>query len=169
MTNHHVIAGATTASVTDLGNGRTYPAVVVGVDSTDDLAVLQARGAAGLHVAPLGTSSDVGAGDPVVAIGNAGGVGGAPSAVSGTVLALGQQVLARSDGSGTAQTLSGMIEVSAAVRPGDSDGPLVDRGGRVIGIDTAATVPSATDAGTLGYATPIDRALQILRTSGIVT
>ena len=48
LTNNHVIEGATAVSVTDVGNGRTYQATVVGYDETHDIAVLQLRGASGL-------------------------------------------------------------------------------------------------------------------------
>jgi S1-C subfamily serine protease len=166
LTNDHVITGATSISVTDIGNHRTYVATVVGQDSADDVAVLHARGASGLHVAPLGTSAGVAAGDPVLAIGNAGGTGGTPSTASGTVVATDQPVTARND-DGSQNTLTGMIEVRAAIRPGDSGGPLVNSAGKVVGIDTAATTETKADTDVRGYAIPIDRALQILQTAGI--
>src|SRR5262249_52267922 len=78
-TNHHVAAGATAITVTDVANGRTYTATVLGYDRTHDIAVLRLKGASGLAVAPLGDSSTVKVGDAVVAVGNAGGVGGRPS------------------------------------------------------------------------------------------
>jgi S1-C subfamily serine protease len=166
LTNEHVIAGATAITVTDLGNGRRYTATVVGQDSADDIAVLQARGASGLRIAPLGTSSGVAAGDAVVAVGNAGGQGGTPSAVAGTVVATDQPVIAQ-DETGARQTLTGMLEVRAAIEPGDSGGPLVDAGGQVVGMDTAATPGTSGAAGVRGYAIPIDRVEQVLRAAGI--
>ena len=75
LTNNHVINGATSVSVTDIGNGKTYKATVVGYDESKDVAVLQLTGASGLTVANLGDSSTVGVGNSVVALGNAEGAG----------------------------------------------------------------------------------------------
>ena len=72
LTNNHVIDGATSIKVTDIGNGRTYTAKVVGYDATQDVAVIQLQNASGLTVASLGDSSTVQTGDNVVALGNAG-------------------------------------------------------------------------------------------------
>ena len=57
LTNNHVINGATSIKVTDIGNGRTYTATVVGYDATQDVAVIQLQNASGLTVASLGNSS----------------------------------------------------------------------------------------------------------------
>ncbi|HVA06036.1 MAG TPA: trypsin-like peptidase domain-containing protein, partial [Acidimicrobiales bacterium] len=73
LTNNHVIEGATTISVTDVGNGKTYSASVVGYDRSQDIAVLQLHGASGLQTAALGKSSTVSVGQGVVGVGNAGG------------------------------------------------------------------------------------------------
>src|SRR5579862_7599573 len=72
LTNNHVINGATSISVTDIGNGKTYKATVVGYDASQDIAVLQLAGASGLTTASTGDSSAVSVGDSVVALGNAG-------------------------------------------------------------------------------------------------
>ena len=72
LTNNHVINGATSVTVTDIGNGKTYPATVVGYDAAHDIAVLKATGASGLQTASLGDSGTVKVGDTVVALGNAG-------------------------------------------------------------------------------------------------
>src|SRR5271170_4966599 len=76
LTNNHVINGATSVSVTDIGNGKTYAATVVGYDESQDVAVLQLTGASGLTVANIGDSSTVGVGNSVVALGNAEGLDG---------------------------------------------------------------------------------------------
>src|SRR6266496_2230374 len=70
LTNNHVIDGATSIKVTDVGNGRTYSAKVVGYDKTRDVAVLQLVNASGLRIVSL-SSSGVQAGEKVVALGNA--------------------------------------------------------------------------------------------------
>ena len=87
LTNNHVIDGATSISVTDVGNHQTYTASVVGYDRTGDVAVLQLKNASGLQTANLGNSSGVSVGENIVGIGNAGGTGGTPSAAGGTVTA----------------------------------------------------------------------------------
>src|SRR5262249_59362171 len=84
LTNNHVINGATSVSVTDIGNGKTYKATVVGYDASHDIAVLQLSGASGLTTAATGDSSAVRVGDKVVGLGNAGGRGGAPAGGAGT-------------------------------------------------------------------------------------
>ena len=139
LTNNHVINGATSISVTDVGNGKTYKATVVGYDESHDIAVLQLSGASGLTTATTGNSSTVQVGDKVVALGNAGGVGGTPIVAEGAVTALNQSITASDEGSGTSEQLSGLIETNADIQAGDSGGPLVNSHGQIIGIDTAAS------------------------------
>ncbi|HEX4094813.1 MAG TPA: trypsin-like peptidase domain-containing protein [Trebonia sp.] len=139
LTNNHVINGATSVSVTDIGNGKTYKATVVGYDESKDVAVLQLTGASGLTVADIGDSSTVGLGNSVVALGNAEGLGGTPSVATGTVTALNQSITASDDSSGTSEQLTGLIETNAGIEPGDSGGPLVNSHGQVVGMDTAAS------------------------------
>ena len=162
LTNNHVIDGATTISATDVGNGKTYRATVVGYDRSADIAVIQLSGASGLKTSALGDSSKVTIGDTVVAIGNAGGVGGTPSAAGGSVVALNQQITATDEDGGSSERLGGLIEVNADVQSGDSGGPLVNSAGRVIGVDAAASAGfSFRSSGGQGYAIPINRALAI--------
>ncbi len=139
LTNNHVINGATSVSVTDIGNGKTYKATVVGYDDSKDVAVLQLTGASGLTVATLGDSSTVGVGNSVVALGNAEGLGGTPSVATGSVTALDQSITASDESSGTSEQLTGLIETNAGIQPGDSGGPLVNTHGQVVGMDTAAS------------------------------
>ena len=63
LTNNHVIDGATSISVTDVGNQKTYTASVVGYDRTKDIAVLQLHNASGLQTATLGNSSNASVGE----------------------------------------------------------------------------------------------------------
>jgi len=161
LTNNHVIRGATAIRVTDLDNGRTYRASIVGYDASADIAVLQLKSASGLKTIPLGDSSTLKVGDAVTALGNAGGVGGHPSSATGTITALGRS-LAAGDENGASEQLSGLIETSAPLEPGDSGGPLLDSAGKAIGMDTAASAslffqPQATQ----GYAIPINTATAI--------
>ena len=139
LTNNHVINGATSISVTDIGNGKTYKAAVVGYDESKDIAVLQLTGASGLTVDTFGDSSSVSVGDSVVGIGNAGGVGGTPSTAAGEVTALNQSITASDESSGSSEQLSGLIETDADIQSGDSGGSLVNSSGEIIGVDTAAS------------------------------
>ena len=168
LTNNHVIDGATSISVTDIGNKKTYTASVVGYDRTKDIAILQLHNASGLQTATLGNSSNASVGEDVVGVGNAGGTGGTPSAAGGTVTALNQSITASDDGDGTSEQLSGLIETNADIQPGDSGGALVDTSGDVLGIDTAASAgfsfqSNDQSSGTQGFAIPIDAALSIAK------
>jgi S1-C subfamily serine protease len=158
LTNNHVISGATDISAFDVGNGQTYAVDVVGYNRTADVAVLQLRGAGGLPTANIGGGVSVG--DPVVALGNAGGQGGTPSAVAGKVLALNQTVSATDTLTGAEETLGGLIQADAAIRPGDSGGPMVNNAGQVIGMNTAAT-DSYKMSGGQGFAIPIGTAMAV--------
>jgi S1-C subfamily serine protease len=151
LTNNHVITGATSIKATDVGNGRTYAATVVGYDRTDDVAVIQLQGASGLATVSYGNSSQVTTGSQVVALGNAGGKGGTPAVAAGTVTALNQSITASDESSGSSEQLTGMIETNADIQPGDSGGPLVNSAGQVIGMDTAASSGSDSPSGQSPY------------------
>jgi S1-C subfamily serine protease len=167
ITNNHVINGATTVSVTDVGNGKTYKATVVGYDETDDIAVLQLQAASGLSTATLGDSSTAAVGESIVAIGNAGGAGGTPSTAGGSITGLDQSVTASDALDGTDEQLSGLLGVNADVQPGDSGGSLVNSAGQVLGIDTAGSSGSSAfafsgqTATSQAYAIPINTATSI--------
>jgi len=168
LTNNHVIDGATTISVTDVGSGKTYSASVVGYSRSKDIAVLQLHGASGLQTATIGDSSMASVGENVVGIGNAGGTGGTPSAAGGTVTALNQSITASDDGDGSSEQLTGLIETNADIQAGDSGGSLVNSAGEVIGVDTAASAgfsfqSSGQSAGNQGYAIPINEAISIAK------
>jgi S1-C subfamily serine protease len=163
LTNNHVVDGATGIQVTVVATGKTYTATVVGTDPSDDIAVLQLDGASGLAVAPLGDSSTVQIGDPVIGVGNAGGTG-RPTASAGAVLDLGQTITATDQNGGNPETLHNLIEISAQLQPGQSGGPLYGGAGKVVGIDSAGSSTGRfrmqASAGA-GYAIPINDALSI--------
>lgn len=164
LTNNHVIEGATSLRVVLVTTGRSYAAKVVGTDPTDDVAVLHLTGAAGLHPISAANSAAVGIGDRVVALGNAGGRGGAPSVVSGSVIATNRSITVSDSTGSSSERLTGLIETDAPIEPGDSGGPLADTDAKVIGMDTAASVSGRFDGATSeGYAIPINRALSIAR------
>jgi S1-C subfamily serine protease len=163
LTNNHVIRGATTVRITDVVTGRTFRATVLGYSVPADVAVLRLPGGSKLTTGTLGTSSGVKVGDRVTAVGNAGGAGGSPTVVTGTVTGL-RQSLTVGDGQGGSERLTGVIRTSAPLEPGDSGGPLLDRNSRVIGVNTAASFGfQFTGASRQGFAIPIDRALSIAK------
>lgn len=159
LTNNHVIDGATSISVTDVGNGKTYKANVVGYDRTSDVAVIQLVNASGLTtITPASTAPTIG--QPVVGVGNAGGAGGTPSTAGGSITALNQSITASDSNGGNAESLTGLIETNAAIEPGDSGGSLTSTSGQVIGMDTAASTGSGYQiTSSQGYAIAIGTAL----------
>jgi S1-C subfamily serine protease len=163
LTNNHVIAGAASIRAVDVGTGQQYTATVLGYDRSHDLALLQLEGAAGLPAARLGNSSEVRLGDPVVGIGNAGGKGGTPTAAAGTVVALDQHIESVNVYDNTSEQLDHIIATDADIEPGDSGGPLADRYGCVIGVDTAGSSGSTSFLMRRGFAIPIDAAMAEVR------
>jgi len=166
LTNHHVIAGATSIKVAVAGTSTYYEADVVGYDASHDIAVIKLRNASGLTPAPFGDSSTVQKGDTVTGMGNAGGAGGKPIVAVGTVTGLDQSITAMDSENGTSEDLKGLIETDAKIQPGDSGGSLVSSDAKIIGIITAGSVgPSTSRLGatttTDGYAIPVNQALAI--------
>ena len=150
LTNHHVVAGASSVRLV-LSSGRTVTAEVVGSDADDDIAVLRAN-AGDLRAARLGVSADLRIGQPVIAVGSPLGLNG--TVTSGVVSAL--------DRGATAEA---MIQTDASINPGNSGGPLVDLDGRVVGINTSIATLGGRGSGNIGigFAVPIDRALDVAR------
>jgi S1-C subfamily serine protease len=162
LTNNHVIRGATDLRVIDPSTGRSYAATVVGYSVTRDIAVLQLKGASHLHTVTLGNSATVKVGQKVTAVGNAQGRGGKPASATGKVTAIKRSIVA-SDGNGLSEQLTGLIQIDAALQPGDSGGPLLNKAGRVIGMDTAASATFAFQSSHEGYAIPINQALVLAK------
>jgi putative serine protease PepD len=159
VTNNHVIAAASaggTITVTLSGSTRAIPAVLVGTDPSEDVALIRAQGQSNLPTVTLGNSDKLVTGDSVIAIGNALGLAaGTPTVTEGIVSALGRTVTA---GDGTSsETLHNMIQTDAAINPGNSGGPLLDASGQVIGMNTAVagTLPDGTNAQNIGFAIPV--------------
>ncbi|MFC6885095.1 MULTISPECIES: S1C family serine protease [Actinomadura] len=164
LTNNHVIQGATTLRGTDTDNGRTYTAQVLGYDRSADIALVRLDGAARLKTAAFGAREPE-VGDVVTGVGNAGGKGGTPAVVHGKVTSLGQSIVATDESDGSSERLTGLIETDAAIKPGDSGGPLLDSSGRVVGMNTAASAGyrMKTESGHRAYAIPIARVLEVAR------
>jgi S1-C subfamily serine protease len=155
VTNHHVVEGATSITVTDPSTGETYAATVLGYDDVHDVAVLQLEDASGLST--VATDRDAATqGEEVTAVGNAEGQGSL-SAAGGTVTDPSTAITVNNE-DGTASDLSDLIQTDADVVSGDSGGALLDQDGEVIGMNVAATSGSAEIS---GYAIPIDTVLDI--------
>ena len=164
LTNHHVIQGANSIEALSVTTGQRFDADVVGYDRDDDIAVLQLRGASGLPTAPLGDSSTVALGDPVLTIGNANGTGNPLTHEQGTVTALGRSIDAKDELTGSSHNLGDLIESSTNLRAGDSGGALVNNAGQIVGLNAAATVNfrlGTSTPGGQGFAIPINEALGI--------
>ena len=163
LTNNHVIDGATSVSVTLADSGRSFRARVIGYDTIDDVALLQLSGAANLAAVSFGNSSRVRLGVAVLALGNAEGRGVLTPA-AGTIDGLNRSIQASDEGSNTIENLNHMLQTNAQIEQGDSGGALANSAGQVIGMITAANTGSGgQQAGTAGFAIPINSALAIAR------
>ncbi len=151
VTNAHVVSEATSIEVT-FADKSTARAAVVGVDRTDDLAVIHVE-RTGLPALTLGSSALLRMGDPVVAIGSALALTGGPTATEGIVSAL-DRTIDTADG----EHLAHLLQTDAAINPGNSGGPLLTLDGKVIGINSAGS----TDAQNIGFAIAIDTAKPIV-------
>jgi len=152
LTDEHVVAGASLATVT-FADGTTTHAKVVGSDPSTDVAVIHVSvpGSA-LHPILFANSSDALVGDPVVAIGSPFGLAG--TVTSGIVSAVGRSMSAPNG-----YTIVGAIQTDAPINPGNSGGPILDGRGRVLGLaDQIATgsVPLGGEGQSagIGFATP---------------
>jgi putative serine protease PepD len=155
LTNAHVVEGATRITVT-LQSGERVDAELVGSDATDDLAVVRVA-KTGLQAATVGRSASLAVGQRVIAVGSSFGLEG--SVTEGIVSALHRVVLTGGPGQDSSDLIDA-IQTDAAINPGNSGGALADDRGRVIGITTAIESSSGANAG-VGFAVPIDRAVQV--------
>lgn len=152
LTNHHVVGNAREVSV-EFSDERTVRAQVLGDDSTNDLALLRVDPTqADLHPLTLGDSGSARVGDPVLAIGNPFGLG--RTLTTGVVSAL-QRQLKGPNG----LTIQNVIQTDAPIGPGNAGGPLLDAGGRVIGITARM---EGNGNGGIGFAIPVDTAKELL-------
>src|SRR5579864_8106239 len=152
ITNHHVVMGGQQLTVT-LANKKQYKAKVLGVDRSNDLALVKVQPREDLPVLQLGDSDPLQVGQKVLAIGNPFGLEG--TLTTGVVSSLDRSI---SDENG--RQLEHMIQTDAAINPGNSGGPLLDSHGNVIGINTAIYGPQGNIG--IGFAMPINRAKAML-------
>jgi S1-C subfamily serine protease len=153
LTNAHVVEGAKSVTV-QLGDGDPQEAEIVGSDPSTDIAVLKVDNTEGVNPLPLGDSSKVQVGDPVVAIGNPFGLD--RTVTTGIVSALQRQIQAPNGFS-----ISDVIQTDAAINPGNSGGPLIDGAGQVIGINSQIESQSGGNVG-IGFAVPIKTAIDVV-------
>jgi putative serine protease PepD len=164
LTNNHVVAaGGDNATITvTFNDGSKARANVVGRTVTYDLAVIKVN-RKGLPVAELGNSATVVVGDAAIAVGSPLGLSG--TVTSGIISAVDRPVTA-GEGTGSDVSYIAALQTDAAINPGNSGGPLVDSGGRVIGVNSAiATLGAAAGGQTgsigLGFSIPINQARRV--------
>ena len=158
VTNHHVITVDDPASgprgeaeelQVTLTDGKTYKALVIGRSLSLDIAVLHVFAPLEqMKPLPLGTSRNLQVGQMVMAIGNPFGLD--HTLTSGIISALGRDIL-----TGFGTHIGDAIQTDAAINPGNSGGPLLDRAGRLIGMNTAIRTTTGTSTG-VGFAIPVD-------------
>jgi len=154
VTNFHVIAQAQEAVVT-LSDGSEWPASLVGAAPDQDLAVLKIEAPKNLlPPIPVGVSKSLRVGQFAMAIGNPFGLD--QTLTTGVVSALDRQIESMSG-----RQIYGVIQTDAAINPGNSGGPLIDSGGRLIGVNAAIKSPSGSSAG-IGFAVPVDTVNRIV-------
>jgi S1-C subfamily serine protease len=154
VTNAHVVEGATDVRVTLDEDGEVYDAEVLGTDPSTDVAVIEVDAPADALVPlSLGDSSQVAVGDPVIAIGNPFGLD--RTATAGIVSAVQREISAPNG-----FTITDAIQTDAPINPGNSGGPLLDSGGRVIGINSQIESRSGGNVG-IGFAVPVNTAREV--------
>jgi S1-C subfamily serine protease len=154
LTNFHVIDGARRLEVT-LADGSKWQARAIGVDPSNDLAVIKidAPGEK-LIIIPLGDSSKLVVGQKVLVIGNP--FGFERTLTGGIVSSVGRSIRAENG-----RLIRGIIQTDAAINPGNSGGPLLNSSGEIIGVSTAIFSPSGGSVG-VGFAIPINTAKRII-------
>ncbi len=150
ITNNHVVSGAEKVHV-ELADGRIIPADIVGADALTDLAVLKID-VPELSHAVLGDSSGLSVGDWTIAIGNA--LGEGISATQGIISRLNVSLAIKGN------SLSDLIQTTAAINPGNSGGPLLNMAGDVIGITSIKL--SSIEVESVGYAISINSAEPVI-------
>ncbi len=152
LTNHHVIEGADSFTVT-LDDGRKLDAELVGSDPLTDLALLHVDGPS-LPFIPFADPSAVRVGEWVIAIGNALALPGGPSVTLGIVSALD-----RSWGPDQSSVLYGLVQTDATINPGNSGGPLMNLNGEIVGINTAVLRGGSVEG--IGFAVGGETAIHV--------
>lgn len=161
VTNNHVVAGSDGSKIRVVySDGRRGNAVLVGRSPSYDIAVIKARGAGSLQPIELGNSEHVQVGEPVIALGSPLGLSG--TVTEGIVSARNRPVIVNENSDADAPSAYiNAIQTDAQINPGSSGGPLVDAGGRVIGVNSAILTFGQSRNIGLGFAIPINQAATI--------
>ena len=154
LTNYHVVEKAQKLSVS-FGGDKTYPARVVGGDPDTDLAVIKIEPpTSGLTVISLGDSDNLVVGQKVLAIGNPFGLD--RTLTTGVISGLQRPIRARNN-----RPIDAAIQTDASINPGNSGGPLLDKYGKMIGVNSQILSPSGASVG-VGFAVPVNTAKRII-------
>ena len=154
LTNYHVVEGATKLTVS-FGGERVYPATYVGGDPDTDLAVIKIDPAeTALTVVPLGDSDKLIVGQKVLAIGNPFGLD--RTLTTGVISGLQRPIRARNN-----RPIDAAIQTDASINPGNSGGPLLDKYGKMIGINSQILSPGGGSVG-VGFAVPVNTARRVV-------
>jgi S1-C subfamily serine protease len=154
LTNSHVVEGASSLSV-NFGGDKVFPAKVIGRDPDTDLAVIKIEPPReGLTVIALGDSDRLNVGQKVLAIGNPFGLD--RTLTTGVISGLQRPIR------GTNQhPIEGAIQTDASINPGNSGGPLLDKYGKMIGINAQIYSRTGTSSG-VGFAIPVNIAKRVV-------
>lgn len=154
LTNYHVIEGASKLTVS-FGGDKVYPARFIGGDPDTDLAVIKIEPpATGLTIVPLGDSDKLAVGQKVLAIGNP--FGYDRTLTTGVISGLQRAIRARNN-----RPIDAAIQTDASINPGNSGGPLLDKFGRMIGINSQILSRSGGSVG-VGFAIPVNTAKRVV-------
>lgn len=154
LTNYHVVEGSTKLTVS-FGGEKVYPAKFVGGDPDTDLAVIKIDPpSTGLTVIPLGNSDQLSVGQKVLAIGNPFGLD--RTLTTGVISGLQRPLRARNG-----RPIDAAIQTDASINPGNSGGPLLDKYGRMIGINSQIFSRSGGSVG-VGFAVPVNTAKRVV-------
>lgn len=154
LTNYHVVEGAQKLTVR-FGGDKVYPATFVGGDPDTDLAVIKITPPAeALTVIGLGDSDKLNVGQKVLAIGNPFGLD--RTLTTGVISGLQRPIRARNG-----RPIDSAIQTDASINPGNSGGPLLDKFGKMIGINSQILSPAGGSVG-VGFAIPVNTAKRVI-------
>jgi len=155
LTNYHVVEGAQQIEVT-LASGKTYSAKFIGHDTINDVAVVKIDAPAEeLFPITLGDSASLRVGQKVYAIGNPFGL--ERTLTTGIISSLNRTLPSQTNH----RQMKSIIQIDAAMNPGNSGGPLLDTSCRVIGMNTAIASSTGQNSG-VGFAIPVNRIKRIV-------
>lgn len=160
LTNYHVIERAQRITV-NFGGDQVYAARLVGGDPDTDLAVIKIDApAGGLTVVPLGDSDKLTVGQKVLAIGNPFGLD--RTLTTGVISGLQRPIRSRPvPGAPEGRPIDAAIQTDASINPGNSGGPLLDKFGKMIGINSQILSPAGGSVG-VGFAVPVNTAKRVI-------